>query len=128
MPTIGEIIKSILNEAKAAIKEYLSETETAVKQRLKKLLIFSIVSAVLLSLGISLAGAASLFLLIGSLKYLSTFMPAWEAWFVMGVTAAIAAAALFIALFLVLRKLLKTPKQKSETEKTGEKHDTPTNA
>ena len=115
MPTIGEIIKTILNEAKAAIKEYISETETAVKQRLKKLLIIGIVSAVLLSLGISLAGAASLFLLIGSIKYLYTIMPQWEAWVVIGITAAIAAAALFAVLFLIIKKQLSTPKQPPQT-------------
>jgi len=125
MPTIGEIIKSILNEIKAAIKEYISETETAVKQRLKKILIISIVSAVLLSLGISLAGAASLFLLIGSIKYLYTIMPQWEAWVVIGITAAIAAAALFAALFLIIKKQLspaKTPqKQNPNMKNTAEK-------
>ena len=110
MPTVSEIIKSILNEAKAAIKEYILQTESAVKQRLKKILIFIIVTAVLVALGISLAGTASLFLLIGSLKYLSTFMPQWEAWYVMGITAAIAAAALFVALFLIIKKQFSPPK------------------
>ena len=110
MPTIGEIIKSVLNEAKAAIKEYMQQTESAVKKRLKKILIFSIISAVLLALGISLAGTTALFLLIGSLKYLSTFMPQWEAWYVMGITAAIAAAALFVALFLIIKKQFSPPK------------------
>jgi TRAP-type C4-dicarboxylate transport system permease small subunit len=125
MPTIGEIIKSVLNEAKAALKEYLSETESAVKQRLKKILIFSIVSAVLLALGILLVGTAALFLLIGSLKYLSTFMPQWEAWYIMGISAAIAAAAFFASLFLIIKKQLSSPetppKQNQNVENTGEK-------
>jgi phosphotransferase system glucose/maltose/N-acetylglucosamine-specific IIC component len=115
MPTIGEIIKTILNEAKTAVKEYLSETETAVKQKIKKLLIISIVSAVLLSVGISLIGAASLFLLIGSLKYLSLFMPQWEAWFIIGITAIVAAVAIFVSLFFIIKKQLSTPKKASQT-------------
>jgi hypothetical protein len=110
MPTIGEIIKLVLNEAKSAIKEYLHQTESAVKKRIKKILIFSIITAILLSLGISLAGAASLFLLIGSIKYLYTIMPQWEAWVLMGITSAIAAAAFFVALFLIIKKQLSPPK------------------
>jgi phosphotransferase system glucose/maltose/N-acetylglucosamine-specific IIC component len=125
MPTIGEIIKLVLNEAKAAIKEYMQQTESAVKKRLKKILIFSIITAILLSLGISLAGAASLFLLIGSIKYLYTILPQWEAWVVMGITAAIAAAAFFAALFLIIKKQLSSPKtspkQNLNMENTDEK-------
>jgi phosphotransferase system glucose/maltose/N-acetylglucosamine-specific IIC component len=125
MPTISEIIKSVLNEAKAAIKEYIQQTESAVKARLKKILIFSIITAILLSLGISLAGAASLFLLIGSIKYLYTIMPQWEAWVVMGIIAAIAAAAFFASLFLIIKKQLSAPKtpqkQNPNVENTSEK-------
>lgn len=106
--SIREIIAAILNEIKAALKEYANEAEVAFKQRIKKLLIVSIVSSVLMALGISLAGSASLFILIGSLRYLETSMPAWQAWLTIGTTSAIAAAALFIALFFVLKKQLRT--------------------
>lgn len=119
--SIREIIAAILNEIKAALKEYANEAEVAFKQRIKKLLIVSIVSSVLMALGISLAGSASLFILIGSLRYLETSMPAWQAWLIMGTTSAIAAAALFIALFFVLRKQLRTtqtPIQPSPTNTT----------
>jgi phosphotransferase system glucose/maltose/N-acetylglucosamine-specific IIC component len=109
-----EIIAAILNEIKEALKEYANEAEVAFKKRIKKLLIISVVSTVLMSLGISLAGSASLFILIGSLRYLETTMPAWQAWFIIGATSAIAAAALFVALFLILRKQLRTPKAPSE--------------
>ncbi len=88
----------------------MAKQEAALKARLKKLLILSITSAVLLALGISLAGSAALFFLIGSLRYLETFMPAWQAWLIMGATSAVVAAALFVALFLIIRKQLATPK------------------
>lgn len=107
--SLREIMGSILKEIKAILKEYMNEAETAVKKRLKRLIVISIVSSVLLTLGISLIGSASLFMLIGSLKYLSTFMPAWEAWYIIGITSGIAAAVLFLALFIIIRKQLKSP-------------------
>jgi hypothetical protein len=42
-----------------------------------------IITSVLLSLMISFLGAASLFLMIGGLKYLSTTMPEWNGWDIM---------------------------------------------
>jgi hypothetical protein len=114
--SLREIIAAVLNEIKAALKEYANEAEVAFKKRIKKLLIISILSAVLLSLGISLAGSAALFILIGSLRYLETTMPAWKAWLIIGATSAIAAAALFIALALIIRKQLTTPKTPATQE------------
>ncbi len=108
--SLSEIIAAILNEIKEALKEYANQAEVAFKKRIKKLLIISIVGAVLMSLGISLAGSAALFILIGSLRYLETSMPAWQAWLIMGTTSAIAAAALFTVLFLTIRKQLSSPK------------------
>ena len=108
--SLSEIIAAILNEIKAALKEYTNQAEVAFKKRIKKLLIISIFGTVLMSLGISLAGSASLFILIGSLRYLETSMPAWKAWLIMGTTSAIAAAALFVVLFLIIRKQLSSPK------------------
>jgi hypothetical protein len=70
--SLSEIIAAILNEIKAALKEYANQAEVAFKKRIKKLLIISIFGAVLMSLGISLAGSAALFILIGSLRYLET--------------------------------------------------------
>jgi len=67
----------------------MQDTKTALKKRLKKLLIISIIGTVLLALVISLMGSASLFILIGSLKYLTTFIPAWEAWYINGVTSGV---------------------------------------
>jgi hypothetical protein len=112
--SLSEIITLILNEIKAALKKYANQAEAAFKKRIKKLLIISIIGAVLMALGISLAGSATLFILIGSLRYLETSMPAWEAWLIMGTTSAIAAAALFIALFLIIRKQLSSPKASPE--------------
>jgi hypothetical protein len=120
--SLREIIAAILNEIKATLKECANEMEATFKKRIKKLLITSIVGAVLLSLGISLAGSATLFILIGSLRYLETTMPAWKAWLIIGATAAIAAAALFVALALIIRKQLTTPKTSPNEEKsTGNK-------
>jgi hypothetical protein len=108
--SLSEIIAAIIKEIKAALKEYANQAEVSFKKRIKKLLIISIVGTVLMSLGISLAGSAALFLLIGSLRYLETTLPAWEAWLIMGTISAIAAAALFVALFLLIRKQLSSPK------------------
>jgi uncharacterized BrkB/YihY/UPF0761 family membrane protein len=107
--SLREIMGSILKEIKAILKEYMNEAETAIKKRLKRLIVIGIVGSVLLALGISLIGSASLFILIGSLKYLSTFMPSWEAWYIIGITSGIAAAVVFLALFIIIRKQLKSP-------------------
>jgi hypothetical protein len=107
--SLREIISAILNEIKAILKEYVNETEAAVKKRLKRLLITSIVGSVLMALGISFIGSASLFILIGSFKYLSTSMPAWEALYIMGITSGIIAGVLFLALFIIIRRQLRSP-------------------
>ena len=109
--SLREIIGSILSEIKAILKAYMNEAEAAVKKRIKRLLIISIVGSVLMALGISFIGSASLFILIGSFKYLSTSMPAWEALYIMGITSGITAAALFLALFIIIRKQLSSPKK-----------------
>ena len=116
--SLKELITLFFDELKAALKEYVSKQEAALKQRLKKLLIISITGSVLMALGISLAGSASLFILIGSLRYLETTMPAWEAWLIIGATSAIAAAALFIALALLIKKQLTPPKKPENSPTT----------
>jgi integral membrane sensor domain MASE1 len=117
--SVKEIIISFLEELKKALKEYLAKQEADLKVRLKKILILSIAGAVLMALAISLAGSAALFILIGSLRYLETFLPSWQAWLIIGATAAIAAAALFIALYLLIRSQLSTSKtDKQEQELT----------
>jgi hypothetical protein len=113
--SLREIIGAILSEIKTLLKEYLSEAEAAFKKRLKRLLIISIISSVLMALGISLIGSASLFILIGSFKYLSTSMPAWEALYIMGITSGVTAGILFFALFIIIRKQLRSP-QKTGTQ------------
>ena len=107
--SLREIIGVILNEIKTILKEYMTQTEAAVKKRLKKLLIISIIGSVLMALGISFIGSASLFILIGSFKYLSTSMPAWEALYIMGITSGIIAGVLFLALFVIIRNQLRSP-------------------
>jgi hypothetical protein len=62
-----------------------------------------------LTLIISLFGSAALFLLIGQLKYLSTFMPVWMAWDIMGITSGIIGALLLLVLFIIIRKQLRSP-------------------
>jgi di/tricarboxylate transporter len=93
---------------KAILGEYVHETETALKKRLQRLLITGIIVSVLLSLVISLIGAASLFILIGSLKYLSTFMPEWKAWDIIGLTSGVIGGLLFLVLFIIIRKQLRS--------------------
>ena len=115
---LKELITQFFDQLKAALKEYANKQEAALKARLKRILIISITGAVLMMVGISLAGSAALFFLIGSLRYLETFLPAWEAWLIMGATAAVVAAALFVALFLIIRKQLATPKTTTKQEKT----------
>lgn len=84
--------------------------EATLKKRLQRLLISSIIIGILLALVISLIGSASLFLLIGSLKYLITLMPAWEAWSVMGLTSAVIGVLLILVLFLFIKRQLRTKK------------------
>ena len=108
MPTIKEIIEALFKEIKGILKEYLNETETALKKRLKKLLIISIIVSVLLALVISFVGSASLFILIGSLKYLMTFMPAWKAWYITGISSGVIGALVLLGLFLFIRKQLSS--------------------
>jgi len=107
----------LLNEVKSILREYLRETEDALKKRLQRLLISGIIVSVLVSLVILLAGSAALFLLIGSLKYLSTFMPVWMAWTIMGLTSAVIAALLFAVLFIFIKKQLKSPITKKTSAK-----------
>ena len=112
--SLREIIGAILNEIKTILKDYINETEVAVKKRLKKLIIISIVGSVLMALGISFIGSASLFILIGSFEYLSTSMPAWEALYIMGITSGITAGLFFFALYIVIRNQFRSPKKPDE--------------
>jgi len=97
----------VLNEIKSILKEYVRETETSLKKRLQKLLITGISVSVLVALVILSVGSAALFLLVGSLKYLSTMMPVWQAWTIMGFTSAAIAGILFLTLFIIIRKQLR---------------------
>jgi hypothetical protein len=118
--TLREIIGAILNEIKAILKEYINEAEDAFKKRLKKLVIISIIGSVLMALAISFLGSASLFILIGSYKYLSNSMPAWEALYIMGITSGVIAGLLFFALYIIIRKQLgshEMPGQKINEQK-----------
>jgi len=112
LPSLKEIIYAVLNEIKAILREYLRETETALKKRLRKLLITGTVVSVLVALIISLIGSAALFLLIGSLKYLSTFMPEWKAWYIIGLTSGVIGGLLFLVLFIFISKQLRSPTTK----------------
>ena len=108
MTSLREIIKALFNEIKAIQREYVHETETALKKRLKKTLITSIIISILLALTISFLGSAAIFTLIGSLKYLMTFMPAWKAWYITGISSGVIGALIFLGLFLFIRKQLKS--------------------
>jgi len=121
LTTLKEIIHAFLDEIKAILREYMHETEANLKMRLKKLLFTSIVISILLSLVISFLGSASLFILIGSLKYLMTLMPAWQAWYITGITSAVIGVLILLALYIILRNQLKAP-QPSSPKKTEDIH------
>jgi hypothetical protein len=106
LTSLNELIGALFNEIKAILREYVHETEAALKKRLKKLLITSIIISILLALTISFLGSAAIFTLIGSLKYLSTFMPAWKAWYITGISSGIIGALILLVLYLIVRKQL----------------------
>jgi hypothetical protein len=58
---------------------------------------------------IALIGSASIFVLIGSLKYLSTFMPAWKAWYIVGLISGVMGVLLLLVLYIIIRKQLRSP-------------------
>jgi di/tricarboxylate transporter len=108
LSTIREIIDALLKETKSVLRAYVHEMEAALKKRLQRLLIMGIIVSILLALVISLFGSAALFLLIGQLKYLSTFMPEWAAWDIMGLTSGAIGALLLLVLLIIIRKQLRT--------------------
>ena len=119
MPSIKEIIYALLNEIKAVLREYVHETEIALKKRLQKLLVTGIIVSVLVALVILSVGSAVVFLLIGSLKYLSTLMPVWQAWTIMGLTSAALAGLLFLVLFIIIKKQLRSSTTKQDLSRAG---------
>ncbi len=108
MPSLRELISILLAEAKSILKEYMQSTEAALKKRIKKILIYGIITSVLVALITSFLGSASLFILIGSLRYLELSMPAWAAWYIVGITSGVIGGLLILILFLIIRKQLKT--------------------
>ena len=108
MVSLKEIIYIVLNEAKSALRDYMHNTEDALKKRIKKILIYVIVTSVLVALITSFLGSASLFILIGSLSYLELSMPAWAAWYTVGITSGVIGALIILVLFLIIRKQLKS--------------------
>jgi hypothetical protein len=103
-----KIADALRNVTKAILRDYVHETEADIKKRLKRLLITGIVVSVLLSMVIVLIGSASIFMLIGSLKYLSTFMPEWKAWGIIGFTSGVIGGLLLLVLFIIIRKQLRS--------------------
>ena len=116
MTSLREIIEALFKEINAIIREYVHETEATLKKRLKKLLITSIIISILLALIISFLGSAAIFTLIGSLKYLMTFMPAWKAWYITGITSAVIGFMIILLLFLIVKKLMSPPQLSSRTK------------
>ena len=108
MSFIREIIDALLKEIKCILREYVQETEAAIKKRLQKILFAGIIVSIMMTLIISLIGTAALFLIIGQLKYLSTFMPDWLAWDIMGLTSGTIGALLLLVLFIIIKKKLRT--------------------
>jgi uncharacterized protein involved in cysteine biosynthesis len=108
MSLTKKTVEDFLDEIKAAVKEYLQKLETSFKQRLKKLLIVTIITAVLLAAAMSFIGTASIFIIIGSLKYFIMFLPAWLAWILMGIISILIGVALLVIVFLIIRSQLKS--------------------
>ncbi len=108
MSIITEIIVSFFKEVKDSLKVYLNETETVLKKRFKKILITSIIVAILGALVISFIASASLFSLIGSLNYLMTFMPAWEAWYITAISSGVIGVLILLVLLLSIKKQLNS--------------------
>jgi di/tricarboxylate transporter len=105
---VQRIAEEVLKEIKAILREYLYETEAALKKRLRKILITGIIIGVLMTLVISLLGSAVIFILIGWLKYLETSMPAWEAWGIVGLTSGVVGGLLFLVLITFIRRQLRS--------------------
>jgi hypothetical protein len=113
---IRDIIDSLVKEIKCVLKEYAHQTEVAVKKRLKNILITGIIYCVLLALVIFLFGSAVIFLIVGQLKYLSTFMPVWLAWDIMGLIAGVIGAMILLVLYLFIRKQLRSDEPPATTK------------
>lgn len=107
-------IKDFLNEIKEAIVEFFRDTENAVKERLRKLLITSIVTLVLVAAAVAFIGTAVVFIIIGVYTYFAIYLPHWLAWILMGVIAVIVGVGLLGAVFVIIRNQLKTSKKKPE--------------
>ena len=106
-------LQEIFEEIKCQTKKFLNETEDDIKKRLKRLLLTGVVVAVLVAVVASLFGSTVLFLLIGSILYLATFLPYWLAFIIIGVTALVAGVAILVAVYIIISKKLgsKEPKQ-----------------
>jgi len=109
LTSLREIIEALFNEIKAVLKGFVHETETALKERFKKILITSIIISILLALTISFVGSAPILTQIGSLEYLMTFMPALKSWYITGITSAVVGSMILLVLFLIVRKQLRSP-------------------
>jgi len=111
MTSIKEIIYTLLNEIKSVLRDYMNETEVALKKRLKKILLVGIITSILTALVASFLGSASLFILIGSLRYLELSMPAWKAWYIVGISSGIIGVIIILMLYIIIRRQLKTDKK-----------------
>lgn len=104
--------KDFFNEIKKAIKEYFEETEIKIREQLKKLLITSIITVILVAVVIAFIGTAVVFIVIGGYKYLSMFLPAWLAWMVMGLISIIVGLAFLFVVYIIIRNQLRSPQKK----------------
>jgi len=105
---VSKITDAIVHEIKTILREYVHETEAALKKRVRKVLSIGIVISILLALVITLLGSAAVFILIGSLRYLERSMPAWEAWDIIGLISGVIAGLLLLVLVLFVRKQLNS--------------------
>jgi hypothetical protein len=108
LTSLREIIEVLFNEIKSVLRDFVHETENALKESLKKLLVTTIIISILLALGISFFGSAAIFTLIGSLEYLMTFMPAWKAWYITGISSGVIGVLIISGLLLFIKKRLNS--------------------
>lgn len=112
-------IKDFLNQVKEAIVEFFRDAENAAKERLKKLLIASIITLVLVAVAVAFIGTAVIFIIIGVYTYLALYLPHWLAWILMGVISVVVGAIFLTAVVFLIRKQLKPTKKEAEKPATS---------
>ena len=108
MSLLGRIANMLFGDVRSAVDVFVREIEDVFKERVRAVLVTCVIIGFLSALAFLMLGSASILLLIGSVKYLSTTMPVWEAWETAGLIAGFVGLILLFALFIVTRKRLNS--------------------